>query len=186
MKLKESKAMIKKAFYISIVIVYFCNCSLKAQQDSQISITVPEMKIYQAENNGNVEYVFKSWQNYVSIKGDILKVVPFKNNYAVNINDMRRMTLQSGNYFWQDALWGSIIGFVTGFALGIGSFIIDNPRGDVSSGIAGGLMLTLPFAAIFGAFGTGMQRDIDFDLGNYPVPEKKALIIKILQDNKIK
>lgn len=175
---------LNKSIYIVLLFAYFCAGSLKAQQDSLKKFEVPEMKIHQAEKDSNAVYGFNDDKNYVYIMGDTVKVDPLKYKYAVSINDVHSITLNSGNSFWRGALAGGVLGFLLGFSIGTGSVIV-NERGDVLSGIAGGLLISLPVAALLGTICLGIPHEIDFDLSGYPVNEKKALLIKILRDNRL-
>ena len=173
---------VNKSIYILLLITYFCTGSLKAQQDSLNKFEVPEIKIHQAEKDSNVVYGFANTKNYVYILGDTVKVDPLKYKYAVSINDIQSITLNNGNSFWRSAIAGGITGFIAGFMLGAS---IIGEKSDILGGIAGGLFLGLPIAALFGTIGNGIPHEIDFDLSGYPVNEKKALLIKILRDNRL-
>src|SRR5689334_13285736 len=175
----------KNAIYIITLFAYFCAGRLSAQTDTNNSFTefmVPEMRILQDKNNQNTEYGFKYPGNYVIILNDSMKVDPDKYKYTVSLNDIRQITIKGGSSFWQGAIGGAVTGFVSGFFAGL-SF---SSRADVLGGIAGGLMMTLPVAAIFGSICMGMTHDIEYDLGGYPLLQKKALLIKILRDNRLK
>ena len=137
------------------------------------------MKIYQTEKDSNVVCGFNNYKNYVYINGDSIKVNPLKYKYAVNINDIHKITLHSADSFWGGAAVGSILGFICGAMIGFNI----NPRSDILGGIAGGLLLSLPVAGFAGIIGLVIYHDADFELGNYPSNDKKALLIKILKDN---
>lgn len=174
--------MYKKVIAVLFVISFIPVRISFSQNVSDTNFIIQLVKIKQTENKKTVEYEFKDDLNKILIFDDSVSISPNKYKYKAGITDLKSITLVGGSNFGKGAFAGSILGFVGGF---IGSFgFLD--RNNVFGGIAGGLLLALPVAGIFGLLGSWVQTEVEYGFGDYSISDKKALLIKILRDNRYK
>jgi hypothetical protein len=115
-----------------------------------------------------------------------MKVQPRKYKFNVSVSDVNMLRLESGNMFKESAMIGGGLGFLLGFLMGSSFSFHGSGGGTLGGGIVGGLIVALPFAGLFGGLGALVTGEKDFEIPDYPSAQNRAVILKILKDNRAK
>jgi hypothetical protein len=119
----------------------------------------------------------------IGLHQDLLLVSDTGSYKIINVEKIRRIRFDNGNYMYMGAAFGAVAGFITGvvyyefFHKKTRSF----PPKDASVGIS--LVFTIPGAIVGGIVGLFFKNIDDYDFSNYGVYMKSKEIKFIMKDH---
>ena len=173
-------------FLVAALSISFALIDSAAQVTETDSVAVKEIVVFVKEKGKSVGYKFRDSRNDVIFIGDSMKVQPRKYKFNVSVSDVNMLRLESGNMFKESAMIGGGLGFLIGFLMGSSYSVTGSGGAGFGGGIVGGLIVALPFAGLFGGLGALVAGEKDFEIPDYPLAQKRAMILKILRDNRAK
>jgi hypothetical protein len=177
--------MYKKGFlYICIALL---PVSAAYSQSDSVYI-LPELRIYQKENNKTICYVFEEYkENKFILNDSFLTADPSIYNYSVNLNELRTIKFHDGTHWLGGAATGAAFGYIVGFFLGAYFTFGDSRPGFQPGGaLIGGLVLSVPFGLIGGVFGLLSPKYDDYELNKTPDEGKRMYLNKIFNEHRLK